>query len=554
METQAAPTSPIRALFRSPFRNKNKPLPSLPTDQSPARSPIAEVSANIVHPAPSASPTKNKGSNKFLSKLLGSSRNKHASTAPTTTSITSDATSPQRVTISATTTTRSPSSPADGKAKASRSPIRKHSYFGSLNKKKTGDVRSLSRKVSNLEAELQKARRELDAIAGAQKEPYAEHNDKEKEKASLEYDRRIEEKALSMSQRGRFDGLVENLLGQAPVLQPHQPVSASMSPLKPAASGGETPEADHKLKRKRSNPETAPEISWEQMQKNIAAFQMHLPSAPTNKRARKSSDSGREVPDDMDSPPAVQSISEAKRKRAHREQSVDPVAFARLVRQEKEKEKQRETEKQQDKDAASSVMALSDASRPQSRRQAGRQAPDFSSFAQSTPAANTRSSTTAHLLQSWPAPHSLSPNHEHEESSPSQPSSPADQRLPSVDICTPHLPPSLALAPTDAYSLHTDTSSIASNSSPSSLHSAHSDSPNNIDAEHRRALTEQWRLMQEDEEAADREMREIEEGEEEDEVSSLGAKPPVKRGRLVPRPTRLSRVVEEFEWDDGETF
>lgn len=85
------------------------------------------------------------------------------------------------------------------------------------------------------------------------------------------------------------------------------------------------------------------------------------------------------------------------------------------------------------------------------------------------------------------------------------------------------------------------------------MHSAQSDSPDNMDAEHRRALTEQWRLMQEDEEAADRETREAE-GEEEDELSSLGAKPPVKRGRLVPKPTRLSRVVEEFEWDDGETF
>jgi len=59
--------------------------------------------------------------------------------------------------------------------------------------------------------------------------------------------------------------------------------------------------------------------------------------------------------------------------------------------------------------------------------------------------------------------------------------------------------------------------------------------------------------MQEDEEAADLEMREGE-GDEGDELSSLAAKPPVKRGRLVPKPTRLSRVVEEFEWDDGETF
>jgi len=408
--------------------------------------------------------------------------------------------------------------------------------------------------VSNLEAELQKARRELDAIAGAQKEPHTEHDDKEKEKASLEYDRRIEEKALSMSQRGRFDGLVENLLGQAPLLQPHQPVSASISPLKSRAAGEAAQEADHKLKRKRSDPETAPEISWEQMQKNIAAFQMHLPPAPTNKRARKSTDSGRDAPEDIDSPLTVQSSPEAKRKRAHRDQPVDPVAFARLVRQEKEKEKQREMEMQQDKDAASSLVALSDAARPQSRRSAGREAPDFSSFGQCTPSANTRSSTTAHLLQSWPAPHSLSPNHEHEGSSPSQPSSPSDQRLPSLDICTPHLPPSLALAPADAYSLHTDTSSIASNSSPNSLHSAQSDSPDNMASEHRRALTEQWRLMQEDEEEADREMSEMQQGEEGDELSSLGAKPPVKRGRLVPRPTRLSRVVEEFEWDDGETF
>lgn len=407
--------------------------------------------------------------------------------------------------------------------------------------------------MSNLEAELQKARRELDAIAGAQREQNTEKNDKEKEKISLEYDRRIEEKALSMSQRGRFDGLVENLLGQAPILQPHQPVNSTISPLKPGASPGQTQEADHNLKRKRSVPETAPEVSWEQMQKNIAAFQMHLPSAPTNKRARKSSDSGRDVPEDIDSPPAVQqNTADAKRKRAHRDQPVDPAAFAKLVHQEKEKEKQREKEQQQDKDAASSLLALSDASRPQSRRRSERQAPDFSSFGQSTPAANTRSAT-AHLLQSWPAPHSLSPHHENEASSPSQPSSPADQGLPALNICMPHLPPSLSLAPTDTYSLHTDTSSIASNSSPTSLHSAHSDSPDNMDAEHRRALTEQWRLMQEDEEAADREMREAE-GEEDDELSSLGAKPPVKRGRLVPKPTRLSRVVEEFEWDDGETF
>jgi len=542
--------SPIKALFRnhSPFRNKDKPLPDLPVDVSvsPAREPGAEISANVAQASP---PRRGRSSGGFLAKLLGSTKTRSGVTASQQAQPASN-----YVLASEVRTQAPPRSPADEKAKASRSPIRKN-YFSKSN---TSDpIRTLSRKVSDLESQLNKARRELDAAAGRkQSEPQDQ---------PAEYERKMEEKVQSLSQRGRFNGLVENLLGQAPVVAAAPQASTTLSPSKeagviyagPAPTPNSPSEPDNNLKRKRSVPDT-PDLSWEHMQKNIAAFQMQ--QKVPNKRARTSSDSIRDeepvVDADATGTGQAQAEADAKKtkKKAHRDMPVDPTAFNKLIRLDREQEAQKA------KAAADQKQETERDTRPKSRRSTKKPAPDFSSFGQSSnttttnlPISNPSTSIPALSpssihLRAWPAPHSLS----RAFSPPAEASSsPPPASSPVLDACAPHLPPSLAATHTaasgpDLFELHSDSDS--------------SDSSDEDDADaatrrdRRRADVDAWRAAHGLGGDEDEDSEEDEDEEGRDVPLATLAKPPVRKGRLVPKPSRLSRVVEEFEWDDGETF
>jgi len=408
--------------------------------------------------------------------------------------------------------------------------------------------------VSDLESQLNKARKELDAAAGRKQSGPQDQ--------PAEYERKIEEKVQSLSQRGRFNGLVENLLGQAPVVAAVPQASTTMSPVKEAGMGLIGPvlapssptDADNNLKRKRSVPD-APDLSWEHMQKNIAAFQMQ--QKVPNKRARTSLD---EIRDDETSVnlnaseiELKQEEGDAKRKKkkAHRDMPVDPSAFKKLIRLDREQEAQKAAAAQSEQEQGQ----VRDA-RPKSRRSTKKPAPDFSSFGQSSnsdttnlpfpstaiSAIPTLSPSSSHL-QAWPAPHSLS----RAFSPPAEASSSPPASSPVLDACAPHLPPSLATTDTtgpgpDLFELHSDSSDSSDDD----------DADAETRRDRRRAKVDAWRAAHG---LGGDEHEDSEEDEDRDDVPLAElAKPPVRRGRLVPKPSRLSKVVEEFEWDDGETF
>lgn len=227
------PPSPIKSWIHkhSPLKSRNKPLPPPPSDSSPARKPVEPVSGNT-------SPSKPKTTNRFLS-LLKSKATQPSSLLPPTNL-------------------------------SQRTPIHKKTFRSGRGR--APDLNTVSKKISDLEAQLKEAQRELTVIASQQQSTDVE---------STALDRQITQRQENLSQGGRFDGLVENLLGQVspsqrPVTRRGHAEAATPNAFldyqaieeayEPAAPEAESPHS-RQLKRKRSEP------SWQEMQERIAEFQ-----------------------------------------------------------------------------------------------------------------------------------------------------------------------------------------------------------------------------------------------------------------------------------------
>lgn len=215
--------SPLKSWVRthSPFRNRDKPLPPVPAVDSPIRQAGGLISGNTSPPKTNRKASAKKGTTtggKGLLSLLKPKTSQHFAQAPTSPSPVVDGTTRERGhTIR--TPTRARSTRSLFRSAKSRTPNAQSA------KARTPDLRSLSHKVSNLEAQLREARRELDHVLGpndiedvppvpplpAQVRPIAQPRT-----ASDKLNDAIVQRTEALSQRGRFDGLVENLLVQSP--------------------------------------------------------------------------------------------------------------------------------------------------------------------------------------------------------------------------------------------------------------------------------------------------------------------------------------------------